>query len=128
MVGVSIVWILRARERAQMNATPPEAKLEYSRATRPSRAISGVGAVIPAAVLAGGLLGALLLIVAEFTTLYDVRTAASSGPISSVGTGSHQHYALVPIALLAAFLAWGAWRQGSRLALLAIGVLGVVAV
>jgi len=110
-----------------MSATPPEANVEYSRADRPSRGVSGAVAVIPAAVLVGGLAGALLLFVAEFTTLYEVRTSATAGAISSVGTGSHQAYALVPVAVLAALLSWGAWRQGSRLALLAIGVLGVVA-
>jgi hypothetical protein len=44
----------------------------------------------------------VLLLVAEFTTLFDVRTAASATVIKSVGTGSHDAYALVPIALLPA--------------------------
>jgi hypothetical protein len=76
--------------------------------------------------LAGGLTGALLLLIAEFTTLYTVRVAASPVPIRTVSTGSHHAYGLVPIALLAAFLAVGVWREGSRPALLALGILGVV--
>jgi hypothetical protein len=129
-----------------MNATPPEANSEYSRGPEPlegdfppqfpapgrrgaaSREGSGVAAGRGArvAILTGGLLGALLLLVAEFTTLFEVSTGA--GPaVKSVGTGSHHAYALVPIALLAAALAYGVWRVGSRPALLSIGLLAVIA-
>ena len=76
------------------------------------------------AVLCGGLLGALLLLVAEFTTLYDVQDDHRRRLVKSVSTGSNHSYALVPIALLAALLAFAVWRTGSRPALLAIGVLG----
>jgi hypothetical protein len=78
-------------------------------------------------ILAGALLGALLTLVAEFTTLYQVHLATSSTPIKSVGTGSNHSYAMVPLALLAAALAIAVVRTGSRVALLAIGVLGLVA-
>lgn len=77
------------------------------------------------AVLACATLGALLLIVAEFTALFTVRTA--SGPVKTVGTGAHDSYALVPIAVAAAALAVVATARGSRPALLAVGCLGVVA-
>ena len=78
-------------------------------------------------ILGGALLGALLLLVAEFTTLYQVHVATSSTPISSVSGGSNHSYAMLPIALLAAALAIGVARTGSRPALLAIGVIGIVA-
>jgi hypothetical protein len=78
--------------------------------------------------LAGSLLGALLLLVAEFTSLYQVHVATTSTPIETVSTGSHNSYAMIPIALLAAALGIGVWRSGSRPALLGVGVLGVVAV
>ena len=117
-----------------MNATPPEAKTEYSRAPRQSRANSarrGEGSrgasAVRVAVLCGGLLGALLLLVAEFTTLYDVKTTNGGVLIKSVSNGSNHAYAMVPIALLAALLAFAVWRIGSRPALLAIGLLGVLA-
>ena len=84
----------------------------------------GAGAVI----LTGSLLGALLLLVAEFTTLYQVHLATSSTPIDSVTSGSNHSYALIPIALLAAALGIGVWRTGSRPALLAVGLIGLVAV
>ena len=117
-----------------MNATPPEAKPEYSRAPARSKGVFQgqsehlrlVGTKLPMALLAGGLLGALLLLIAEFTTLYDVRTATSASPIDSVSTGSHHSYALVPVAILAAALAFGVYRDRSRPALLALGLLGVL--
>jgi hypothetical protein len=174
-VGVSIEWILRARDRAQMNVTPPGANTEYSRGTGPSRpartgsgrgysasrdgaraepsAARGGGRAEPSAARSGGraepsaarsggraelsrgiragvlaatLLGSLLLVVAEFTTLFTVHVETSSAPIKTVTTGSHHSYALIPIAVLAAALAIGVFRDGSRPALLAIGLLGIV--
>ncbi len=109
-----------------MNATPPEAKLEYSRGSEPSGGLARIGSAVPAVVLAGGLLAALLMIVAEFTTLFEVHTALSTVPVKSVSTGSHHAYALIPVAILAVLLAYGAWSQGSRPALVALGVLGLL--
>ncbi len=117
-----------------MNATPPEANYEYSRGTAASRrdsegsgrASSGSSAVT-AGVLVGGLLGALLLLVAEFTTLYNVRASQGGALIKSVSSGSNHSYAMIPIALLAALLAVAVWRTASRPALLALGLLGVLA-
>jgi len=132
-----------------MNATPG-AKDEYSRATQGSSAASGPfrpgragrldgrsGARLPGSeairggpaglILGGALLGSLLLLVAEFTTLYQVHVASTSTPIKSVTGGSNHSYALVPIALAAALMAFAAVRRGSRPALLAIGLLGIVA-
>jgi hypothetical protein len=88
---------------------------------------SGPGRLISAGVVTGAVLGALILVVAEFTTLFELKTAASSVPVRSIGTGSHHAYALIPVALLVALLAFGVWRVGSRPSLLAIGVLGVLA-
>ncbi len=72
------------------------------------------------------MLGSLLLIVAEFTTLFTVHVETSSAPIKTVTTGAHHSYALIPIAVLAAALAVGVLRDGSRPALVAIGLLGIV--
>jgi hypothetical protein len=129
-----------------MSATPPEANLEYSIGPRHSsgaeraRARGDSGSPAPSrgpasepsaaastAIFAGGLLGALLLVVAEFTTLFTVHTSTSTQAIQSVGTGGHHTYALIPIGLLVVLLAYGVWSAGSRPALLAIGVLGVIA-
>ena len=120
-----------------MNATPPEANTEYSRAAVVSGGVSparsdaaggpSVGAswVFSAGILAGGLIGAVLLIAAEFTTLFRVRVTASTTIVKAVSTGSHHSYAMAVIAVCAAALAIGAWRTASRPALLAIGVLGI---
>jgi len=121
-----------------MNATLPGANSEYSRGSQRSRRAHDpraggrpgrrgpAGGTVGAAVLAGGLLGALLLLIAEFTTLFQVRTADGT-VVQSVGTGSHQSYALVPIAVLVGLLAYAVRSAGSRPALLAIGVMGVAA-
>jgi hypothetical protein len=77
--------------------------------------------------VAGVAAGSLLLIAAEFATLYQVHLATKLTPIQSVTVGSHNSYAMIPIALLATALAVAAWRGGSRAALLAVCVLGVVA-
>src|SRR5207245_2503091 len=72
----------------------------------------------------GAVAGAALLIVAEFTTLYVQQIGNAT---TDVGTGSHDTYALVPIAMLTVFLGFAVLRGGSRPALLAIGITGVVA-
>lgn len=124
-----------------MSATP-EANNEYSRGSEASRRPSsprGAGGSggsrgaswLPSGtahgwILAGALVGALLLLVAEFTALYTVH-AATSIPLPSVGTGSNDSYALVPLALLAAVLGIAVFVAESRPALLAIGVVGLVA-
>ncbi len=140
-----------------MNATPPEAKTEYSRASERSESDSGASAdgdsavdrrgsrrarggtadraadtaatapaLVRRAILIGGLLGALLLLVAEFTTLFEIRTSAGAAPIKSVGTGSHHTYALVPIAVLVIALSIAVYAALSRPALLSIGILAVI--
>lgn len=130
-----MVRILRARERAQMNATRPEADTEYSRAPGApggdSARLHGVGSgrqrLLRIAILGGGLAGALLLLVAEFTPLLHVRTSVSDQVVKTVSTGAHHSYALVPIAVLAAALAVAIWQTRSRQALVATGALGLVA-
>ncbi|MBV9310754.1 MAG: hypothetical protein JOZ73_07975 [Solirubrobacterales bacterium] len=92
-----------------------------------SPAKSTIGVPLGAIVLGGGMLGSLLLFVAEFTTLYEVHTPASTGAFRSVQTGSNHDYAMLLIALVAAAFTFGAWRFGSRPALLAVGVLGLIA-
>jgi hypothetical protein len=136
-----MVWILRARERAQMNATPPEAKPEYSRANSGSGGVfDGQGPPDPpsrrtrpslgaAGVLAVAAFGALLLVIAEFTTLFVVRsaTASASGTVASQSTGSHNSYALIPVALLALLLAVSGRRAAARAPWAAIAALGLLA-
>lgn len=125
-----------------MNRTPPEASTEYSRGdaisggrleppagadpTGPEGASEGSGR-LATGLLATAALGALLLLVAEFTTLFTVHVSNTSKPLESVSGGSHHSYAMALIALSAGILAVAVWRGGSRPALLGIGLLGVVA-
>jgi hypothetical protein len=119
-----------------MNASRPEADYEYSRGRRSRRGdLSDPEArwerrfeTHRNAVLGGALLGAVLLVVAELTPLAHVHAGSSARVARTVITGSHNAYALVPVALLAGGLAFVAWRSGSRFALLAIGLLGLLAV
>jgi hypothetical protein len=112
-----------------MNATPPEANLEDSRGPSLSKAPP----LISRTVLAGGVIGGLLLIAAEFTPLYREESAASRVPLHTIHAGSHHGYALLPVGVLALVLAvWfgrsgASGRSGGRTVLVALGVLGVAA-
>jgi hypothetical protein len=118
-----------------MNATPPEAKTEYSRAggasrdsNRPETPVSGgIHWTVSATILVCGVVGAALLIVAEFATLYAIHTAARRSAISTVTVSSHNTWAMIPIAVLAGLLTVGAARDRNRPALIALGALGVIA-
>jgi hypothetical protein len=117
-----------------MSGTPPEAKVEYSRATEDSEGVGihserprwRTGVAVPTAVLTGGILGSALLIASEFTTLYAIHTSAARAAIQTVSGHSHNDYAFIPMALLALVLTFAAARRGSRPALLALGLVGVI--
>jgi|SRR5579884_286303 len=76
---------------------------------------------------AGGLIGAIVLVVSQFLRLYGTHVQARHAPIATGTVGSVHAYALVPVAVLAAVLAYGVWQVVSRPALLGVGVLGAVA-
>jgi hypothetical protein len=81
------------------------------------------------AVLVGATLGALFLTVAELTTLFTISVASSHAAYQSIGTGSHDSYALIPVALLALLLAAAVLNRNpstQRLALTSIAILGVL--
>ena len=108
-----------------MNASRPEAEIEYSRGPEPSRARSRRRR---SAVIGLGLLGAAVLLVAELTPLLGVRTvAAHPRLIRTVQAGPHHSWALVPIAVAAVALSLLAWRSGSRAAFAGVGLLGLAA-
>ena len=73
------------------------------------------------------LLGAALLIVAEFLPLYEIRvvTVVPKGGHHSVG--AHHGYALLVIGLALIPMAWGAVRGGSKPAAIACLVLALIA-
>jgi hypothetical protein len=71
--------------------------------------------------------GALLLVAAEFTTLYQAHLATRSTPFQTVTAGSHNSWSMIPIGVVAALLGVAAWRIGGPLVVLGVAVLGVVA-
>src|SRR5689334_6881245 len=122
-----------------MNA-PPEANSEYSRGSGASGrllvprwqrseapASPGPDATGRArlALALGAALGALLVIVAQFTALYHLHSATSSAAIKTVGTGGNHAWAPIPLALVALVLAFAVYRTGSRTALAGLVALGV---
>jgi len=72
-----------------------------------------------------GLIGGLLLVVADFTTLLEVR--AVTVVLESRTGGDHHSYALVPIGIIALLMAIGASAGRSRPAMLALLGLAVIA-
>ncbi len=70
------------------------------------------------------LVACLLLVLAEFGDLNHIQIVTVTR--SGVSVGSHHGYALLIIGLVAAVMAFGAWR-GSRPAGLALAVLGLAA-
>ena len=76
------------------------------------------------AVLLLGAVGAVLLIVAEFTPLLEVSTLQVT--VKTVNTGSHHTYAQLLIALVALVFLYGAVRGGSRPALWGLAGLAVL--
>ncbi len=118
-----------------MNA-PPEAKTQYSRASGAFRGlfagddrVGTAGHETPAgahaAIALGALLGALLILVSQFTALYHVHSTASSAAIKTVGTGANHAWAGIPLALVAAALACAVYRYGNRAALAGLIALGI---
>ncbi len=122
-----------------MNA-PPEANSEYSRGSGGSgrlllprwqasspRAAAGPETSGPArAVLAAcALLGALVVIIAQFTTLYHLHSASSAAAVRTMGTGANHAWAPIPLALAAAALAYVIYRHPSRAALAGLAALAV---
>jgi hypothetical protein len=77
------------------------------------------------AVVGTAVVGALVVIAAQFATLYDVKVATSSIPVKTLGTGANHAYAPLPLALLAIVLALAAALLASRPALVGLVALGV---
>jgi hypothetical protein len=119
---------------------PPEANSEYSRGSgafgrlllprwQPSSTPASPGSEAAGsarlALALGALLGALLVIVAQFTALYHLHSATSSAAIKTIGTGANHAWAPIPLALVALALAFAVGRDGNRMALAGLLVLGV---
>jgi len=122
-----------------MNGTPPEAKNEYSRAASRSRRVLPTletgdagrswdrATHLPNAVLLCIVLACTLLVAAELAPLFHVQVANRAAPAQAVQTGSHDSFALIPIAALAALMGYAVYRGAGAAALIALVLLGVIA-
>lgn len=81
---------------------------------------------VPGLIVGTTVVGAAVLVVAEFLTLYTVQLPNQSVIVFSQRTGSHNAYAMIPIAVLAVVLAVSAVRGGGRYALSALAALALV--
>ena len=70
-------------------------------------------------------MGALLVVIAQFTALYHVHSATSSAAIRTVGTGANHAWAPIPLALVGLVLCYAVYRFGSRAALVGLAALGI---
>jgi hypothetical protein len=77
--------------------------------------------------MSGGLAGAVVLAVSQFLNLYGTHIRSRHLVVATATTGAQHAYALIPVAIVAAVLAYGVWRVSSRPALLGIGLLGLAA-
>lgn len=117
------------RRRAQVNAQAPETTNQDSRGPRVPRAgISGLDA-LGLALAAAAFIGAVLLVVSDFTTLFKVHTEAGvTVPNGTVKGNDNHSYSMLVLGLAAFPLAYWATRYGSRAAMTGLAGLGLIAV
>jgi hypothetical protein len=108
-----------------VSATAPGPPAEYSRAPAPSPAPVRVPPALFGGLIAAALAGPALLVVADFTTLFDARGADFHRTVA--GHANHS-WAIALIGLLGLFLGWFAVRAASRPALWGLAALGILAV
>jgi hypothetical protein len=112
-----------------MDASPREPVREDSRGRRVSSGPSGprmnTSFVLGMALAGAAFVGAILLIVADLSTLIAVKTVTVT--IKNISGGSHHSYALLILGLFALPMAYGATRRGSRPAMAALIAIGLVA-
>lgn len=146
MLAVSTVEILHGAGRAQVSAPARRTASDDSKGSWPSRLAFGASRLAsvvssgagrtgldPAYLAALGLAiaavaGPLLLIVSDFTTLFEARTVTAVIPGGRVAGGSQHLYAMVIIGLVALPMAYGAIRGGSQPSMIALAVFGVLAI
>jgi hypothetical protein len=105
-------------------ATTPREPVEDSRATAPETEGSGVPPWLGWLLLIMGLAGGVLLIVAEFSNVYEVKAVTA---VIKRQSGHAQHsYGLLVIGLIALPMAWAAIWAGSRPAMVGLLALGVI--
>jgi hypothetical protein len=112
-----------------VNAQAPGTTSQDSRGPRvPRPAISGLDA-LGLALAAAAFIGAVLLVVSDFTTLFRVHTEAGvTVPNGSVKGHDNHSFSMLVIGLASLPLAYAATRYGSRPAMAGLAGLGLIAV
>lgn len=108
-----------------MSAPTRGAAPEYSRGSGTRPGPEDAFARVRWLLLAAGLIGGALLVVADFTKLLDVKVITVVR--DSVTGGENHNYALVVIGVATVPMAWGAAVGRSRPAMLALTALGALA-
>ena len=98
----------------------------YSKGPSPSRARIDPAFLAAIALSAAAVAGPALLIVSDFTPLFEVQ--AVTAKLKAVSGGRNHMYAMLVIGLVAVPMAYGAIRPGSRPAMVAMVVLGLAAI
>jgi hypothetical protein len=114
---------------AQVNAQAPGTRSQDSRGPRvPRPAISGLDA-LGLVLAAAAFVGAVLLVVSDFTTLFRVHTDAGvTVPNGTVKGHDNHSFSMLVIGLASLPLAYAAARYGSRPAMAGLAGLGLIAV
>jgi hypothetical protein len=115
--------------RAQVNEQAPGTTSQDSRGPRvPRPGISGLDA-LGLLLAAAAFVGAVLLVISDFTTLFRVHTEAGVTVPSGTVKGHDNHsYSMLIIGLASLPLAYAATRYGSRPAMTGLAGLGLIAV
>jgi hypothetical protein len=112
-----------------LDASAREPVREDSRGSRASRGgfrLRPPGEIDASALpIAAAFAGAILLIVADLSTLIQIRVLTVSK--DTISGGSHHAYALLILGIFALPMAYGATRGASRPAMAALAVIGLVA-
>jgi hypothetical protein len=114
---------------AQVNGQAPGTTSQDSRGPRvPRPGISGLDA-LGLLLAAAAFIGAVLLVISDFTTLFRVHTEAGVTVPSGTVKGHDNHsYSMLIIGLASLPLAYAATRYGSRPAMTGLAGLGLIAV
>src|SRR5207302_2035119 len=109
-----------------MEGSAREATAEYSKGQAGSRVPPGaLPPALWAGLLAAAVAGGILLIAADFSTLYEVKAITA---VLKRQSGHAQHsYGLVVLGIAALAMTFGAARSRSRPAMLAVGAIGLLA-
>ena len=112
-----------------MNDSAPGTTEQDSSIARASRRVVQASELVLPALAVAGFLGAVLLVLSDFLTLFAVHTEAGvTVPGGSVKGRENHSFAMVVIGVAALPMAYGAWAGESRPAMAGLAFLGGLAI